>query len=180
MNRTNALATRRKNCAGGRVYARRLSTFVPRRVRYRARIRVSFRKRAFTCDPRRNDCRVGIKRFGLRRDATLCNAMRCNAFVERRDLRGLSTSNSPTSRSPSLQCSGDRVMDGTRWKISTMPYAYACAQVESNSFPIERSREGGPDVCLIRGNILMSRRITSYVCINLSCLGLLAKSRAHL
>lgn len=31
------------------------------------------------------------------------------------------------------------------------------------------SREGGPGICLIRGNILMSKRITSYVCINLSC-----------
>lgn len=109
----------------------------------------------------------------MRRDAT-----RCDAFVERRDPRGLSTSNGPTSRSPSRRGSGDRVMDGTRWKISTIP-SRARSRAESNSFPIERgaARGGGPGVCLIRGNILVSRRITSYVCINLSCPG--TESRAH-
>lgn len=42
---------------------------------------------------------------------------------------------------------------------------------ERNSFPIGGipACGGGPGICLIRGNILMSKRITSYVCINLSC-----------
>lgn len=140
---------------------------IVRRVRYRARIRVSLRKRAFA---QRNNWPVWRKTIRVRqcdgiRDAT--RSWNGKILVVCRPLGHLPR-----------QGSGDRVMDGTRWKISTIP-SRARSQAESNSFPIERgaARGGGSGVRLIRGNILVSRRITSYVCINLSCLG--TESRAH-
>lgn len=122
-------------------------------MRYRARIRVTFRKTHLYTIHREAIVLTGINRFGSA-DAMRRDAIGCDAFLKRHDLHGLSTSNGSTSRSSPRQCNGNRVMDGTRWKISTMPGARESVIV----FPL-RGCGGGLGVCLIRGNILMSRSI---------------------
>lgn len=100
------------------------------RMRYLARIRVSFRKCVFI----HRETIVWLVQTDS--DPPMrCDAIGYDAFVKQHDLHGLSTSNDSTSRSPSRQCNGNRVMDGTRWKISMMSRAR-----QNNGFPIGKPR----------------------------------------
>lgn len=165
MNRVNASATRRKNRGWSRpvvidirpsaceISGSHSRIFPQTRFHARLAAEQSTRRhkmiRARQCD-------------GTRRDA-----MRRDAFVER-----FAVCRPRTARPLGHLLGRAEWWTGRGGRFPRYPRARSRVIV----FPLrEAARGGGPGVCLIRGNILMSRRITSYVCFNLSC----SESRAR-